>query len=160
MGIDGRSAGLQPNSRRFGRLCNRLADQARGTHSRLDDSAAIRGVIAAVDTGSCQVDHGIGARKLRSPRARRFAVPSYDPPWQFNLQTILRSSTEDDHIVAAAGERSGQNGSYLPAAAWDHDSHWPLLAQTVAADASTARQESGLIAAGVGGKRRAERVVL
>ena len=80
MRIDRGGTHLQPTSRRFFCARNRLADYARGLHSRIKDGMAICRAIAAIHAATGEIDHRVRILQFRGPRTERMSVPCDDAP--------------------------------------------------------------------------------
>ncbi len=73
--INSRRAGVEPDRRRTSALANRLADDASGVDSRLQDFLPIGGVVAAIHRLARQIDDSGCAVQFRAPGSKRAAVP-------------------------------------------------------------------------------------
>src|SRR5262245_57039485 len=73
--IDRSGAGVQPDSRWLLALGDRLTENARRIHARVEDFGAIPGVITTVHTATGEIENCIGSIKFHSPWSERRAVP-------------------------------------------------------------------------------------
>ena len=74
-------ARLQPHARRTRRPRDRLSDDARRPHARLQDLLSMSGGVSAVDAPAGQIDDDVASIDLALPAAERRSVPRNHAPW-------------------------------------------------------------------------------
>lgn len=65
--IDRGGAGIQPDSRWLLAFGDRLTEDTRRIHARVENFGAIPGVVAAVHAATGQIENGIGSIELHGP---------------------------------------------------------------------------------------------
>ena len=123
--IDCGSARLQPHAWRTGCPRDRLSDNARRQHARLQDLFSICGAVSAVNTSTGQVDHDVASIDLALPIAKGRAIPGNDAPWP-NVGT----TAQDDHVMTVSVKCARKNGPDLAGSAWNDDPHATFLVES------------------------------
>ena len=118
MRIDRGGARLQPHAWLAGRRRDRLSNDPRRQHARLQDLLSIRSGVAAVDAAAGQIDHDIAAVDLALPIAEGRAIPGDDAP-----RPCFGMTAQDDHVVAILLKCASENRPDLSGSAWNDDLH-------------------------------------
>jgi hypothetical protein len=87
---------------------DRLTDNTRGHNTRLQDLFPILSVVPAIDAAAGEVDHDVRAVDFVSPDIQIAAIPLHETPL-----ANLRSSAQDDYLVALGVKCTRQNGPDL-----------------------------------------------
>ena len=95
-----------------------LVEDLRGKHAGVEDGAAVRGVVAAVDAAACEIDADVAVLEFGDPGARGEAIPENDAPGSW-----MRVAAEDGDSVAVGVKVSGEELTDLSGAAGDDDLH-------------------------------------
>ena len=116
--IDSGSAGVEPDGGRMVEGGDDLVEDLRGKHAGVEDGAAVRGVVAAVDTAACEIDADVAVLEFCDPGAAGQAIPENDAP-----RSWMEVAAEDGNGVAVGVKVSGEDLTYLPGTAGDDDLH-------------------------------------
>ena len=103
MGIDRRSAGLEPHPRRPPAVRDDFTDHASRFDSRLGNVPAVRHIVPAVHAAASEVDQDVGAFEFLGPSSRRPTIPCHVPPWR-----VTRIPAQHAHIMPTGMHRARQ----------------------------------------------------
>ena len=117
MRVDRGGARLQPDARRAIRRAIASSDRARRGDARLENLAAIRLRVAAVDAAAGEVDHDVAAVDLAGPAGE--VAPSHATSRHGRFRGARLNTT----TRARRDERCGRGASHLSGAAGDDDAH-------------------------------------
>src|SRR5262245_36338794 len=130
MRVDGGGARLQPYAGWPIGVRDRPPDRARREYARVHNLAAVVSGVPAVDAAAGEVDQHVGAIDLVGPRTRPDAVPldhAPGPALSGVEGSDLRTTTENDHVVALRMEGSGEQCAHLARAARYDDFHGIII---------------------------------